>query len=206
MITTMVQLISLMFILITYYWIYMLESMSSTQKRKQQWIGTIWNTECKHRIHKLIEDESDCLERDWFSVLYRPVLLWLSWSITVPNQSHHNNWSLSYGGDRIPISNLWSKSVFLIFSRELLDNSTRQEWSRGYHYQTEYLLFIAVNIISVWLFWMIFIPITYQLFLLCFILCSPHKIWNNPLKCIDHFIRCCYFIYLFYNGNGQGSA
>ena len=75
------------FIIITYYWVSMLKYISSTKNKKQNRRGTICNTGCEHWTLEKIEVQANHWERDWFSVVNRPVLLWISWSGTVTNQS-----------------------------------------------------------------------------------------------------------------------
>ena len=104
------------FILITYYWVSMLEYIFSTKNKKQHIRGTIWHTGCEHCTQKPFEGKADRWYRDWFSVGIWPVLKWLSWSGTVNIQSYCDNQSLSYKVDRKLIEYLSLKSARLSLS------------------------------------------------------------------------------------------
>ena len=110
-ITTMFRFISLMFILITYCWVFVIESISSTKKRPQNIRSTIWHTRCVIWTQELIEVQTDCWEWYWFSFTNRTVLLWLIWSCTVTNQSYRDFYSLRYGINRKQIVNRSLKSA-----------------------------------------------------------------------------------------------
>ena len=59
-ITLIVNLVSLMFIGITYYWVSMIEYMSSPKNKKHHRSETICHTRCMHSTEELIEGPGDC--------------------------------------------------------------------------------------------------------------------------------------------------
>ena len=57
------------------------------KNKKQHRRGTIWHTGSQYLTREKFEGQENHWEHYYFSVVNRPVVLWLSWSITVTNQS-----------------------------------------------------------------------------------------------------------------------
>ena len=135
-ITIMIQLVSLMFILITYYWVSMIESMLSTKNNKEHKRVTTWHTSRVHWRQEFIEVQTYCGDRSYFSVGNRPLLLWISFPSTVTNQSYCDNKSLSCGVDRKTTLNLhWKVPIFSYPLFKLITNGLGRVLGRSYHYK-----------------------------------------------------------------------
>ena len=93
-------------------------------------------------------------------------------------------WVLNITG-HIPII---KKRRFFVVPIKFISNGTGQTLGRVNHYQTEYVIFISMSIILVWIISSIYLPITYQLFMSCFIISPSHKIRNKLSKRTNRFI------------------
>ena len=83
---------------------------------------------------------------------------------------------------------LIEKRLFLVRPNKMLANGMERTLGRVNHYQTEYVIFISMSIILVWIISSIYLPITYQLFMSCFIISPSHKIRNKLSKRTNRFI------------------
>ena len=125
-----------MFVLITFFWVSVIEYISITKlKNNIEWASfgaTSARNDPKNnlRVNPIIESEI-------FSVVNLPVLLWISLSGTVTNQSEHDYESLRWGVDRKTIVDLSSKSAcFLIIPINLISNVMVQTLGSGHNYLT----------------------------------------------------------------------
>ena len=68
-----------------------------TEKTEQHCLVIILNTGCERWTAGLSKGQDDCCKQDLFTVINRPVLLWLSFSSTVPIPYLNDKYSSSCG-------------------------------------------------------------------------------------------------------------